>query len=110
MQELIDKKITGIDYSKKHFILNTTEGDIDLMDLYQVRGRSLYLIPDIKKSLSEGHFIDGIIMNVNEYEGDSALGKNNVVIKQKRLTLSIGLKFKPEAKVADEKIVITFCE
>lgn len=110
MQELIDKKITGIEYGKKKFILNTTDGPIDLMKLYKVEGRSLYLIPDMKKSLEQDHFIDGIIMSVRKYSGDNALGKNNTVIKQKRLTLSIGLKFKPEAKVADEKIVITFCE
>ncbi len=110
MQELIDKKITGIEYGKKKFILNTTDGPIDLMKLYKVEGRSLYLIPDMKKSLEQDHFIDGIIMSVREYSGDNALGKNNTVIKQKRLTLSIGLKFKQETKVADEKIVVTFCE
>lgn len=110
MKELLGKKIIGIEHDKKKFIIKTKDGDIDVMKLYGVEGRSLYLIEQMRTLINNGSFIDGKIANIRRYEGNTALGKNDKVIKQQRLTLSISLQFKEDAKIPEETLCITFCK
>ena len=110
MKELIGKKITDITHDKKQFIIHTNKGDVDLMKLYDVEGRSIYLIEQMKKLLEHGSLIDGVIDSVRKYEGNLAMGRKDKIIKQKRLTLSISLRFKEDAKIPEENFCITFCK